>query len=153
MCLNTITRVIENPTLDEVVAWKVFKLLPSGTLMPEYQGYKLKTDTWLKSSRVLIRSDELIDADIDATGLSVSAFLDRKKYKHYNSGFHCYTTYEDAVRHTINWFLPTVVRQVRVRQVHTYGTQYAVETVSCLVAYEMYIPSEQPVQQESKDNK
>lgn len=150
MCLNTITRVIENPTQDEVVAWKVFRLLPDGTLMPEYRdNYKLETDTWLQSSRVLIRSDEPIDAD------KGKPFY--RKYKHYNSGFHCYTTYEDAVEHAEavckTQPIKHVVRQVRVRQVHTYGTQRSINTAPCLVAYEMYVPSAQAVQQASKDNK
>lgn len=128
MCLKSITRVIENPTLDELVGFKVVSVIGERIVPPYYKSdgdsrelfeYSLPTNEWLVSvSKEQLTEDSLYEDTL---------------FK-YNTGFHIFTTLDGAQ----TWHHATHVIQVKYRLVTYHGTEHRDQSVH--IAREMYIP-------------
>lgn len=128
MCLTRVTKRINNPTSEEVTAYKIFRRYPWGLDFQYIINYKQQqTNTWLKATSLTLTTSNL------------SGVGDTQEYP---SGFHCYKTKEDAMLHLSGIKDYDYIVEVRVRYVHTHGDQWYDNTVPCLVAREMYIPQE-----------
>lgn len=123
MCLKSITRVIENPTLDESTGYKVVSVIGERIEPPYYKPdgdagelyeYSLPTNVWLVST--------------PTEQLTVDCIYE------YNTGFHIFTTLDGA----LTWHHATHVIQVKYRLVTYHGTEHKNQPVH--VAREMYIP-------------
>ena len=116
MCLRAVHEVIDKPTTEVVVGWKVFhveKTTKGQQYFPEFapQDQPHKTDRWLKATETMIYSDWNGE---------------------YQSGFHFFHERKDAVA----W--GGMVVKVYLRRVRTRGLQDDVWL--CSVADEMWIP-------------
>lgn len=118
MCLKSITRVIENPTLDELVGYKVV-FVRNGVPRPAYFGVGVNEDLpvnqWLIAEPVEVWAQD---------------------FKPYITGFHIFTSQDEA--HKWGDVHATHIIQVKYRSVTYHGIEYSDEVVH--IAREMYIP-------------
>lgn len=119
MCLKSITRVIENPTFDELVGYKVVFVrgnLPQPAYFGIGESYNLPVNQWLISDPTDIRTED---------------------WEYYVSGFHIFTSQDEAVK----WggIHATHVIEVKYRLVTYHGTEEGCNG-DVHIAREMYIP-------------
>lgn len=123
MCLKSITRVIKNPTLDELVGYKVVSVINERIEPPYYKPdgdsrelyeYSLPTNEWLVATPSTQRAKDT--------------------WAEYETGFHTFTTLDGAK----TWRHATHVIQVKYRLVTYHGLEEKNQPVH--IAREMYIP-------------
>ena len=132
MCLNRITMKVENPSLEEKTVYKVFELIDGGINF-QYktsQSFLIKTDGWITALVQTVPCD--------------------KSNNIYETGFHCYLSKTAALDHCCAEY--EVVKKVIVREITYYGTQHEDE-IPCLVARQMFIPSDSEQKEEEKKEK
>lgn len=121
MCLKSITRVIENPTLDELVGYKAV-FIRDNRVNAAYFGLtmdnnELPVNEWLQAVPHETKTDQF-------------------DYVIYQTGFHIFTSQNEA--HKWGDVHASHIIQVKYRLVTYHGTEYSDETVH--IAREMYIP-------------
>lgn len=118
MCLKSITRVIENPTLDELDGFKVV-FVRNNLPHPAYFGVGFNEDLpvnqWLTAEPAKVWAQDCTP---------------------YMTGFHIFTSQDEA--HKWGVVHSTHIIQVKYRSVTYHGTEYNNEVVH--IAREMYIP-------------
>ena len=135
MCLNRITMKVENPSLEEKTVYKIFELY-KGKLLFQYRA----------SNDYLIKTNEWITAIAQTVPCNLSS-------DSYETGFHCYLSETDALENYCGRDeRDEVVKKVIVREITYYGTQHGDET-PCLVARQMFIPSDSEQKEEDKKEK
>lgn len=132
MCLNRITKKVKNPSLKEKTVYKVFFLID------EKISFQYKS-----SQNHLIKTDEWITALVQTVPCDKSNNI-------YETGFHCYLSKTTALDHCCAKY--EVVKKVLVREITYYGTQHATED-PCLVARQMFIPSDSEQKEGDKKEK
>lgn len=126
MCLNRIIKKVENPSLEEKTVYKIFQL-SKGELFFQFR----------KSQNDLIKTNEWITARAQTVPCGWSSDI-------YETGFHCYLSKTAALENCNKY---EVVKKVLVREITYYGTQHGNKT-SCLVARQIFIPSDSEQKEE-----
>lgn len=129
MCLKSITHVIENPTLDELVGFKVVTIKGTETIQPPYykpngssrdlHEFTMPTNVWLVS--------------VPAEQITEDSLYEDTLFK-YQTGFHIFTTLDGAR----TWKHASHIIQVKYRLVTYHGLEAKNQPVH--IAREMYIP-------------
>lgn len=125
MCLDKVTRVIDEPTDEVAEGWKVFTRLNGNELHPMFYNSGLFVSAaWEIAQRKQISAG------------NIWAALDKGETK-YQSGFHGFLTRgdSDAYMNTLR-FLHYEMHRVDFRKIYTHGTQ---EDIPCIVADEMKV--------------
>jgi len=113
MCLHHIQEQYDNPSNVIISGWKRFVSFPL-----RFENFKNKGT-----------SEVPLDQWIDAEEKEINTGYSGKNYK---TGFHVYEDEEQAKK-------KSATRRVYIRKVHTKGTE---DSVTVLVAQEMYVPSD-----------
>lgn len=133
MCLSTITKEIKSPTKEVRVGWKHFDFdydyegyHPEGEsflVFPYSYSDRAEQGKWLRAKHVPVR------------------MWSPKGVKTYQSGFHIYSTKEEA-RQGAGGYAESRIIKVLFRRLRIVGTQHGRRV---FVADEMYIPTEQEI--------